>query len=60
MKFDLRGVLFFNAPEHVLQNIQAYTTDELCMVGALVVSQAVARGGTMLDLETSIFHAETM
>lgn len=31
---DIRhGVLFFNAPEHVLQNIQAYTTDELCMVG---------------------------
>ena len=32
---DIRhGVLFFNAPEHVLQNVQAYTMDELCMVGA--------------------------
>eukprot|EP00435_Cladocopium_sp_Y103_P023784 s2598_g5.t2 len=31
--FRRRGVLFFNAPEHVLQNVQAYTTDELCMVG---------------------------
>ncbi len=31
---DLSGVLFYNAPEHVLQNVPAYTTDELCMAGA--------------------------
>ena len=27
-----RGVLFYNAPDHVTENIKAYTTDELCMV----------------------------
>ncbi|CAK9085380.1 4 [Durusdinium trenchii] len=31
---DIRhGVLFYNAPDHVTENIKAYTTDELCMVG---------------------------
>lgn len=58
---DLWGVLFFNAPEHVLQNIQAYTTDELCMVDASVGWSLWFGmfGGTILGPETTMFHGET-
>ena len=52
---DLWGVLFFNAPEHVLQNIQAYTTDELCMVGASVGGRS-ALGGFWRHYSWSLNH----